>query len=192
MDIYLIQGNAELRLPVLPSEYFVSGSQNNTSENVSRLGEVNILGKGNLKTISLSSFFPFQHYSFNKYENILTPQAYVNMVENMKKNGVLRLIMTGQNSINMCCTIEDFEWGENDASHDINYTINIKEYVYATGRKKKNDNLQTVNHTVKKGETLSTIAKKVTGNSKNWKKIKKQNNLKSNKLKVGQKLVIRL
>ncbi len=193
MDIYLLQNNTVFRFPVLPSEYSLSGSQNNTSENVSRLGEVTILGKGNLKTISLSSFFPAQKYRFNQYSNISTPEKSVDVIDGMKSGGVLRLVMTGQKNINMLCTIEDFEWGENDATHDINFTINFKEYIFASGdRNKKNNSLKTVIHTVKKGETLQSIAKAETGNSGNWKKIKTLNNLDNTNLKVGEKLVIRL
>lgn len=191
MDIYLIQGKNRLALPVLPSEYTMQGSQNNTSENVSKIGEVNILGKRNLKTISLSSIFPFQEYDFCNYSDIPKPQKCVSIVENMKKNGTLRLVMTGQKNINMVCTIEEFEWGENDGTRDIQFTINFKEY-RLTGDKRytKNTKRKTIIYKCKKGDTLQKVAKKQTGDSKNWKKIKKQNKLKSNKLKAGQKLVI--
>ena len=192
MDVHLIQGSMVLQLPILPSEYNIMGSQNNTRENVSKLGEVNILGKPNLKTITIAAMFPAHNYSFNKYKNVPTPQKCVELVEQMKTKGVLRLIITGQKNINMLCTIEEFEWGENDASHDINYTLNIKEYVYASGKRNSKQNAyNTIIHTVKKGETLQKIAKKETGSSSNWRKIKNQNHLKSNKLTIGQKLVIK-
>lgn len=193
MNIHLIQGKNNLQLPILPSEYTLSSSQNNTSENVSTLGEVNILGKRNLKTITIESMFPAHQYSFNKYKKIKKPSQCVAMVESMKQKGVVRFIMTGSKNINMLCTIEEFEWGENDASHDINFSMNLKEYRMASGkRSSKKNTIKAVIHIVKKGETLKKIAKKETGDSKNWKQIKKQNHLKSNKLKKGQKLVIKL
>lgn len=191
MEIYLTQGKVNFQFPVVPPDYELESTHNNTSENVSAIGEVNLLGKRNLKTIPITSFFPKQYYNFCSYEPLL-PSECVDIIDKMKNNGVARLIMTGSKNINMLVTIESFAWGENDATGDINFTIELKEYRYVTTSAKQRSNKgikKATIYLVKKGDTLQGI-KKVTGTSKNWKKIKEQNNLKSNELKPGQKLVI--
>ena len=44
MEIWLNNGNDKIRFPVLPSSFKIGTSQNNTSENVHRKGEINLLG----------------------------------------------------------------------------------------------------------------------------------------------------
>lgn len=58
MQIWLKQGKESLRLPVLPVNFDASIAQQNTTANVSSLGEVNLIGKRGLKTLPISSFFP--------------------------------------------------------------------------------------------------------------------------------------
>ena len=127
MEVWL-KGSKKVRLPVLPPEYSVSSEQNNTTVNVIGLGEVTLKGKRSLRTISFSSFFPMRYdSSFCEFTNIKTPKAYVDAIEKMKRNGTVKLIITGT-SINFRCTIESFTWGENDGTGDINYTLTLKEY----------------------------------------------------------------
>lgn len=56
MEIWLKQNQSKLRLPVLPSGYSVTSAQNNTILNVNSLGEILLLGKRGLQSVSLSSF----------------------------------------------------------------------------------------------------------------------------------------
>lgn len=77
MEIWLNNGNDKIRLPILPSSFEVESSQQNTSENVHRKGEVNLLGKRNLKTIEISSFFPNRDYPFCQYHGFKKPYFYV-------------------------------------------------------------------------------------------------------------------
>lgn len=194
MDIYIIQGNSQLRIPVLPSSYELESGADNQTETVITLGEISMLGKRTLKTVSISSIFPAQKYWFCNYQTFPKPNECVNMVEKMKNNGYVQLIASGSKKINMFCTIETFTWGEDDGTKDINYTIEFKEYrkINNNGSSRPEKNKAKTTYTVKKGDTLQKISKKTTGTTKNWKTIKKKNKLKSNKLKVGQKLVIKI
>ena len=66
MDIYLSVNNREqvICLPVLPAEFTISkGRSNEVFETVSH-GELNLIGKSKLKSISWDSFFPSKDYPF--------------------------------------------------------------------------------------------------------------------------------
>ena len=163
-----------------------------------------------MKNISFSSFFPKQKYSFCEYTTFPTPKESVKLIEKMKNNGVLRLTMTGT-PVNMDCTIENFTWGENDGTKDINFTLEFKEYrkvkVKTTKKKEKvtkkvtpaatqraAKEVQSTTYTVVKGDNLSKIAKNLTGSSANWQAIYNQNKGviggNPNLIYPGQQLVI--
>ena len=127
MEVWL-KGSKKVRIPVLPSEYTVSSGQNNTVVNVIGLGDVVLKGKRGLRSISFSSFFPMKYdSSFCEYTGLKSPKAYVELIEKMKRAGTVKLIITGT-QINFRCTIESFEWGENDGTGNINYTLSFQEY----------------------------------------------------------------
>lgn len=190
MEIWLKQDDLKYRFPILPSEYEIINDSNNTQVNVHALGEINLLGKRKLKNISFSSFFPSQLYPFCQYTNFINPKETVALIEKIQNNGVLRLIMTG--IINIECTIENFTWSENDGTKDINFTLDLKEYrrckiivkssaavlpkkITQPVTKRAAKQLKNVTYIVKKGDTLTKIAKILTGNSANWKIIYEQN-----------------
>ena len=127
MEIWLRQNKKSFRFAILPSEYELTSESDNTQVNINKLGEINLIGKRKLKTVSFSSIFPKQKYSFCQYSTFPTPKESVKTIEKMKNNGVLSLTMTGT-PINMDCTIESFTWGENDGTKDINFTLEFKEY----------------------------------------------------------------
>lgn len=127
MEIWL-KGSKKIRIPVLPPEYKVTSAQHNTTVNVIGLGEITLKGKRGLQEISFSSFFPKQYdSSYCDFSNIKSPKAYVDIIEKMKRAGTVKLIITGT-PINFRCTIESFEWGEEDGTGDIVYTLTFKEY----------------------------------------------------------------
>ncbi|MBQ0079695.1 MAG: hypothetical protein KBS66_07400 [Eubacterium sp.] len=127
MEIWL-KGSKRIQLPVLPSAYRVSSSQNNTTVNIISLGDVTLKGKRGLQEISFSSFFPSNYDpSYCSTTALKSPKAYVSQIEKLKRRGTIKLIITGT-SINFRCTIESFEWGEEDGSGDIKYTLTFKEY----------------------------------------------------------------
>lgn len=127
MEIWF-KGSRKIRIPVLPPEYTVSSAQNNQVVNVIGLGDVVLKGKRGLRSISFSSFFPKRYDAdYCEFTNLKSPKAYVEAVEKIKRSGTVKLIITGT-PINFRCTIESFEWGENDGTGDIDYTITFREY----------------------------------------------------------------
>lgn len=180
----------------MPSSYKIGTSVQNTTETVHRKGEINILGDRNLETIEISSFFPAQEYPFCQYKGFDTnPINYINKIKKWEYEKVTpTFVMTGDVDFNKTVSIESLEYGKDDSTGDIAFTLNLKEYIavtYATEKKKtsngkkvkkKNNSekrssksVKTTAYTVKKGDTLRKIAKKKTGSSSNWKKIYAKN-----------------
>lgn len=212
MEIWLKQGKEELRLPVLPPSYELKHSQNNTEVNITNFGTVNVIGKRNLATTELSSFFPNKKYGFVQYRGYPKPSKCVKLLEGWTGNPV-RYIVTGAN-INLLMTIEDFTHSEQDGTGDVYYTLSLKEYrIPKVTEKKKQPNknsskitkiassreskqVSNSTYTVKNGDSLSTIAKRLTGDANNWRAIYNQNKAaiggNPNKIQVGQKLVIKV
>ena len=212
MEIWL----NSISIPVLPSEYKVQSKQNNQTENIIGIGEISLKGKRGLRSVSFSSFFPFRKdSSYCRKGRILKPLQYVNAIERMKQVGTVKLVITGS-PLRMTCTIESFEWGENDGTGDISYTISFKEYRHISASRSSvvQDNASggqgvdtaqaqesqrtepqrsTQEYTVKKGDTLTAIAKRLTGSS-NWKQIYNANRSviggNPNRIYPGQRLVI--
>lgn len=127
VEIWL-KGRKRVRIPVLPPEYKVTSTQQNTTVNVIGLGDVTLKGKRGLQEVTFTSFFPRRYdSSYCDFSNIKSPKQYVRDIEKMKRAGSVKLIITGT-PINFRCTIESFEWGEEDGTGDIAYTLTLKEY----------------------------------------------------------------
>lgn len=195
MEIWLNNGNDKIRFPVLPSSFKIGTSQNNTSENVHRKGEINLLGERNLETVELSSFFPAQEYDFCQYKGFNTnPYTYINKIKDWKQNKITpTLVITGRADFNKYISIESLEYGEEDGSGDAAFTISLKEYITISysetkkktsggkkvkkksGKKRKSKSKKTIKYTVRSGDTLKKIAKSKTGKSANASKIYAKN-----------------
>lgn len=210
MEIWLKQENSTLRIPVLPPSYSVTSTQNNQKISVYAIGEINLFGKRGLETLSFESFFPNKYNSsYCEYSSYPTPQECVEMVKIMKESGPIKLIMT-ECGINMNCTIDSFDHGEEDGSGDIKYSISLSEYIYLNipksalvdatvqeaGYTRDSKSASSGTYTVKSGECLSIIAKKQTGSASNWRAIYNANKSiigsNPNKIYPGQVLTIQV
>lgn len=189
MDIFIKTSERDIQLPVLPSAFQLSGAMNNTEVNINSEGTINLLGKRGLVTVPISSFFPAQQYNFCRCVAD-APYTYVNELERaMRENDICVLTITGT-GISLNVTIESFEYGEEDGSGDVVYTLSLKEYrTVSTARVNKKAKKTT--YKVKKGDTWYSIARKKTGLSANAQKIAKDNKSKvTKKPKVGKKVKI--
>ena len=77
MEIWLKQGKKQLRLPILPQEVGESGEQDNKTEIVNALGEVNLLGLPKLETVSLEAHFPEKPMYYDQYSGTFPRKAHV-------------------------------------------------------------------------------------------------------------------
>ena len=185
MEVWLRQGGSAVRIPVLPPSYNVTSNQKNKVININALGEINLIGNRGLTEISFSSLFPYTYQSYCEYSPIHSPKEYVDIIEAMKRAGDVRLTITGT-SVNMMVTIESFQYAEEDGSGDVTYTLECKEYrlpnaadsnpaasALDTSRETPPAN-ETVSYLVKKGDCLSAIAMRLTGEA-DWKAVYEQN-----------------
>ena len=210
MDYYLSFNNNEerLRLPVIPSSFEVLIPHQNTTINITNLGEINLIGKTGLSTMTIESFFPKQQYSFCLYKDFPQPYECIKMLLKWKESGrPIRVIVT-ETPINYAMAIESITYSEADGTGDVYFILGLKEYKFiktsnvtttitANGTtlrvsETKRETKPTPNeYVVKKGDTLWGIAKKITGEGSNYKAIAEKNNIKNpDSLKVGQRLVI--
>ena len=205
MEFWLLQNKDKLQLPVPPSEFEVSVGNMNETIVVENVGEVNLLGKSGLATISLSSFFPAQVYDFCQYTNFPKPDECVALIERFRKLGQVRVLITESN-VNQIFYIEDFQYGERDGTGDVYFTLNFKEYrkvvAKSVNTSKSNNVAQKprpatkkpsagTRYTVKKGDCLWNIAKKYYGNGMKYKDIASRNNIKNpNLIYPGQVLTL--
>lgn len=203
-------GVEKLRLPVPPQEYEVVTGMNHTKVNVHELGEVLLMGKPKLTTISLTSYFPIRYDGLCQYKDIPWPQACINKIDRWKKSGKpIRLIITGDGlKVNLPCVIEDFNYKQIAGPQDIHFTLELVEYRFikakpttaakstankttTTSTKRTTTKSSSSTYTIKKGDTLSGISKKVYGDASRWKEIKTKNSIKDEKkIRVGQVLKV--
>ena len=210
MDYYLSFNNNKerIRLPVIPSYFEVTIPHQNTTVNINELGEINLIGKTGLVSMTIESFFPNQQYSFCLYRDFQKPYEYIKQLLKWKDSGKpIRVIVTGT-PINYAMAIESLIYSEVDGTGDVYFTLEVREYKFI---KTPSSNTLTTNsrtllttpttqretkslathYTVQKGDTLWLIAKKVTGDGSNYKAIAQKNNITNpDRIYVGQKLVI--
>lgn len=189
MEIWLRQGEERLRLPVLPSEVVMGSTSNNKKVDINAVGEVMLLGNEDLRTLSISSFFPNQDYYFNEYSDVEDPWVTVRRILKWKASKEpIRVIITST-LLNHEMGIEDFEYGVRDGSGDVHFSLSLKDYRRVGARtrvssryvepktKRPTRKPKRKTYTVKKGDNLWNIAKKHTGNAQNYKRIAKENGI---------------
>lgn len=129
MDIFLSINNREqvIKLPVAPSEFKIQSPVNNETFTTANLGDIKLLGLRGLKSISISSFFPVHDYPFLR-DNSYKGFEYVEIIERwIDRRLPVRLVIPAA-GINLPVTIDSFEYGPQDGSGDIYYTLVLSEF----------------------------------------------------------------
>lgn len=203
MDIYLKCGNDEIRLPVLPAGYEVNSKYNHSSAQVVTFGEMAIKGTKGLDSFSLSSFFPGSniHGGYKTRGGWKSPLVLTNKIKGWAdKKKVVRVIITETN-VNEEFLITDFTHGESGANGDVDYSISFMQYrrptvvesgTKSTLKKRSKKELMQATYTVKKNDTLRSIAKKFFGSSAKFKTLAKLNHISAPyKINIGQELLLK-
>ena len=190
MEMWLRTSGKEMLFPIMPSSFNLEGSSTIHTSTVVKLGEVSVYGGNNLRRISIDSFFPSRKYHFVKTPSLQEPYDYVNQIRDwMNKGQDVRFIIT-ETDINMLCFIESFEYGEQDASRDVYFSISLVEckvpkLLYGNSNPTTNtprpetpqdsQTSQQKTHQVKKGDCLWSIAQRYYGDGSLYPKIKEAN-----------------
>lgn len=129
-------------------------------------------------------------------KNIGTKEGY--NARTWKKHGKLKYIdystVTTKKSITTIAKeVIDGKWGNGTARKTAltKAGYNYNEVQAEVNKLLKEAKSATVTHVVKKGDTLWDLAVKYYGNGNKYTEIKKLNNLKTDTLKIGQKLIIK-
>lgn len=177
--IYLQCNNEKIQFPIPPSSFEVSVKQNNSTVNINNLGELNMLGKTGLITMSFSSFLPNQDYDFCQC-TADKPYNYVKTIEKWRVCGQPARFTITDTPVNYPVSIESFKYGEKDGTGDVYFTIDFKEYRFTgnavdntvsdiTGLKNRSD-VSTIadttkNITVYPSDSIMDVASRAMGGS---------------------------
>lgn len=129
MDIFLSVNNREeiIQLPIVPSEFKINSPVNNETFTTINQGDIKLLGERGLKDLTINSFFPKRPYSFSRAKDYERWQ-YVEMIESwIERKLRVRLVVTGS-PVNMVTAIDNFEYGVQDGSGDIYYSLSLSEF----------------------------------------------------------------
>ena len=165
-----IQSGEDIILPVTPSGYDVSTSQNNVTVNINKLGEILLRGKKQIKQISFSGFFPAQRYYFCDVEPD-APQNYVNKIEAWEINAD-PVTVTIDDAVSINCLIQTFNYSESDGTGDVSFELTFAQYEQISG-KRADKVIKNKKYTCKKGDTFYSVARRCTVSTSNAKKIAK-------------------
>ena len=186
--------NVQYVLPVPPSSWEIQGSNNVGSTNVMNFGEMNNGSQPNLKTTSISSFFPLKNLGFISSSEFKEPLKYIEAFDKAREKGTVIEYQITDTPVYM-------NYGEQDYTGDYYYTLELKEdktielvnkdgKVDAKGYVPENS-IYGYYWEVKEGDTLLKIAKAAYGDSTKYTDIMAKNNIKNvNKIKVGMVLTL--
>ena len=191
--------NVQYVLPVPPSSWEIQGSNNVGSTNVLNFGEMNNGSQPNLKTTSISSFFPLNNLGFISSSEFKEPLKYIEVFDKAREKGTIIEYRITDTPVYMNCIITGFNYGEQDYTGDYYYTLDLKEdkSIELVNKDGKSDAKGYVPENsqygyyweVKEGDTLLKIAKSAYGDSTKYIDIMAKNKLKNvNQIKTGMVL----
>jgi nucleoid-associated protein YgaU len=189
IQFWLTHGNGaeRLRLPVNPELISVMSSHGYEDVSVNKLGEYTIIGDPRLREYTLSSFFPRDYNpSYCEYSNFPAPWDAVATIERWKSSGKPSRLTIAGTPINEAVTIRTFNYDpeRGGAPGDIYFELTLKQFAFVEFERKVSlttavSGIQTVNkradtrttptkYTVRTGDTLSKIAKRLLNDSAKW------------------------
>ena len=188
--------NAEsekIQLPVHPERLQIENGSGNDSVDIVGLGEIVIMRTRPALRFSFSSFFPATRFPGVQVETLTPPLTLIQTINEWKSGKKpIHFIVTAC-GIDVYAAIESFSYYEQGGdAGTYYYDITLKEYREVTVRKVKvkvktkkatvqkteqrvDNTVQPKTYTVKAGDCLYNIAKKLYGKGGDWKKIYEAN-----------------
>ncbi|WP_325175577.1 LysM peptidoglycan-binding domain-containing protein [Paenibacillus sonchi] len=165
-----------------------------------------------IESIFPAQHYPFVLVRSEGPNRLLRPFEYVEMIQKwMKSRRPIRFVLSGVNlkgeqddsaipndlALNMAMSIEGFTWKLSaGTSGDVEYSLSLKKYVFYQASpvkivkgqvkaesKRASDKAAPKTYTMKAGDSLWSIAKKVLGDGQKYKVIQKLNGIKDSELK---------
>ena len=176
--------------PVTPSGYELKEKNKNRTVDLLKGGEVSLPEREGLCEISFKALLPMVSYPFSVYEGgFKDGRFFADALRQMKKAAKpvwLRILRYGRRaSTDICCTIEELSFAEEALNGgDITCEIVLKEYMgYETrivdtekgSALVESENTSGSTVTVKKGDTLWTIAKGAYGDGSRFAELYNKN-----------------
>lgn len=131
IEFYIAYGDRLIQLPVNPDKISVSFKGNNSTTEIIKLGEINILKDRKLREISFKSFFPYSESfpGIRILSQFRDPKYYKEFLQKiMDDKKPCRLIVTGID-LTLKCSVEQFEYYHQAGDHeDAYYSLSLKEY----------------------------------------------------------------
>ncbi len=199
MYLGINDGEEGFIIPVLPVSIEIKEDGDNKTYDVVNLGEVNVINKPKLTTLTIESYFPQNKDPYVRSDEFFEPKYYIKKIEAWRaENQKIRFIFVGGPIVlNHLFSIESFKYSEKGGEvGDVYYTIELKKYQRYVARKAKivSDSsgetvTQTVNktretdkvspktYTVVSGDTLWHIAKNYLGDGNRYNEIASLNNI---------------
>ena len=139
------------------------------------MGEILLKGNRKLRTLTFSSFFPAQEYSFADTDDT-EPYELVKKIAKFRNDRYsLKVSISG--AITFDGVISSFSYSEEDGTGDVSYSITFTEERKIKG-KRAEKTVKVKKYVCKKGDNFYKVARKTTGSVSNAKKIAKANKMK--------------
>jgi len=188
-----------LVLPVTPAGYQISHGPKAVQVDMHGVGTINLPGEQTLLDETIECFFPARAYPFNDSSAGTDPFVPLETLERWCDSRTpVRFIVSGT-PVNALVLLDPIQYGERDGTKDVYVTIPMRGYRILTApvsELEETGNAQRAQETapahgatyvVKRGDTLSAIAKWAYGNASLAGKIAAANGIKNpNLIYAGQ------
>jgi len=184
--------NAEkekIQLPVLPQTFQTKSGSNNSSVNIAGLGEIIVIQGRPALQFSFASFFPATRFPGLQVAELTPPLELVQTINSWKASREPIHFIATACGVDLYAAIESFNYSEAGGDPGTyQYSLTLKEYREITTRQVKVDvptatatvqkeeprvdnTVRPKTYTVKSGDCLYNIAKKIYGSGADYRKI---------------------
>lgn len=122
--------NQVIQLPVNPEELTIESSGNNATEDIVKLGEINLLKDKRLLGCTITGFLPTDSalpyvVTSGQFE---PPEFYLDFFETVRQSKKPMRFIVSDTKINMLVAIENLVYGLKAGDDDTHYELELKEY----------------------------------------------------------------